>query len=155
MRETSILLGGILSIIHPELYHLGREAWSRRVELESGENDQADLLRLLHCWSIPFTALSVMVNRETPLHRDVNGRNPWYDLMLTVGEYRDGCMQLPGLGVELRYNSGTIVALCGKPIQHGVTSCDGDRGCIAYYMRDAVLDRLGLPAGTWVNLNRL
>ena len=155
MRETSMLIAGILSIIHPELYHLGQEAWWRRIRGVAEAGTAADVLQLVRCWSVPFTALSVIVNRATPLHRDISGRNSWYDLMLTVGDYTNGLMRLPGLGVEMRYNPGTMVALCGKAIQHSVESCNGDRGCIAYYMRDAVMDRLGLPAGTWANRRNL
>jgi hypothetical protein len=60
-------------------------------------------------------------------------------------------MELRSLGVRLSYEPGTMVAICGKVVPHGVSDCIGERGCIAYYMRDAVCACLQIPAGTWMN----
>lgn len=52
-------------------------------------------------------------------------------------------MRLPDLGATLRYLPGTLVAVSGKIIRHGVPQWAGEeRFCIAHFMKDAVLDRL-------------
>lgn len=97
--------------------------------------------------------MSVMVNRATPCHRDVNGRNNWMDLLVTLGEYSLGRLELPGLGIRLVYDPRTVVGILGKVISHGVGEVNGDRTCMAYYMRDGVHERLGLPPGSWMNVS--
>lgn len=155
-KQFSHVLSGVLSIMHPELYQLGQQAMCKLRETSEAtgapwvpcyENDR--LQEVLEIWGHPWTALSIMVNRATPYHRDTNGRNPWMDLMVTVGEYEHGRLELPGLGVRLEYNPGTIVGLCGKVVVHGAAEVEGDRACLAYYMRNGVHERLGIPAGTW------
>lgn len=160
-RETksfSELLGGVLSVIHPELYNIAREAM---IKLSSGPESGGPwvpceevprLHDVLSTWGHPWTALSVMVNRSTPFHRDVNGRNSWMDLLVTVGDYKLGRLELPGLGVRLVYDPWTVVGLLGKVVRHGAGEVDGERACIAYYMRNGVHERLGLRAGTWMNV---
>ena len=77
------------------------------------------------------------------------------DLLVTAGPYSDCWMELRSLGVRLAYDSGTAVAMCGKVVPHAVSDCDGERACIAYYMRDNVQARLGLPAGTWTDIHTI
>lgn len=159
-KSFSELLGGILSIIHPELYYIGREAMTRlSSEPASGgpwvaHEEVPRLHDILTAWGHPWTAVSVMVNRATPFHRDVNGRNPWMDLLVTIGEYQQGRLELPGLGVRLLYDPRTVVGLLGKVVRHGAGEVDGERACLAYYMRNGVHERLGLRAGTWMNVSQ-
>lgn len=62
-------------------------------------------------------------------------------------------MELPGIGYRLEYNPGTIVAIAGKTVVHGVGQCNADRVCVAYYMRDKVHEQLGIPGGGWANIS--
>lgn len=110
------------------------------------------LKEVLALWSIPFSGLTVISNRSTPLHRDCNGRKEWMDLLVALGKYQEGIMTLPGLGVKLLYNPGTVVGISGRVLQHGV-ECDGERACLAYYMRDKVHERLGVRAPSWFNVD--
>ena len=103
-------------------------------------------------WASPFTGISVMVNRVTPTHRDTQGRHPWFDILVTHGPYSECRMELRSLGVRLEYNSGTMVGVCGKAVPHAVSECIGEHACIAYYMRDSVHSRLGVPAGGWMDV---
>lgn len=142
------LIGGILSIIQPELFNAGREALKKLSE-DPGLCDKPErLLEVLSTWYTPFSALAVISNRSTPLHRDTGGRPEWLDLMVALGVYEHGRFTVPGLGYTFKYNPGTIVAFSGKIFRHGA-ECAGDRACIAFYMRDNVLNRLGIPAGSW------
>lgn len=75
------------------------------------------------------------------------------DLMVTIGDYDLGRLELPGLGLRLAYNPRTVVALLGKVVAHGAAEVVGDRACLAYYMRNGVHERLGIPAGSWMNVS--
>ena len=72
-------------------------------------------------------------------------------MLIAVGEYDHGRLSLPGLGLILRYNPGTVAAFSGKIMQHGVT-CIGNHACIAYYMHDNVLAWLKEPHINWTNV---
>ena len=86
-----------------------------------------------------------------PVHHDTKGRNEWIDVLVPLGE-KDltGTMIFPGLGISIRYNPSTIVGVAGKVVSHGAVFEGGERGCISYYMRNKVHERLGVPAGTWM-----
>lgn len=153
MQESSALIGSILAVTHPELYKQGIEA----LTVLSGEGakfvDNPDqLLQALKLWTSPFSALSVITNRNTPAHRDTKGRNEWLDFVVALGEDDSiGIMTFPGLGISVGYNPGTIMAIAGKVIRHAADFEGGERACIAYYMRNKVQERLCIPAGTWMN----
>jgi len=108
------------------------------------------LVQILQLWYCPFSAVSVISNRSTLLHRDTGGRPQWLDFLIVIGDYQHGRFEVPGLGLTFKYNPGTALAFSGKIFRHGA-HCDGDRACIAFYMRDNVLERLGLPVGSWLN----
>ena len=48
------------------------------------------LQEILGFWYAPFSAISVISNRVTPLHCDTGGHAEWLDLMLALGEYDNG-----------------------------------------------------------------
>lgn len=154
MQESAALIGAILSIIHPQLFHQGIEAF--RVLATHGVDfveDQVQLRQALNVWTSPFSALSVITNRGTPLHCDTKGRNEWFDFLVALGEDDSlGTMAFPGLGITVEYNPATMIAIAGKVVRHGAEFKGGERACISYYMRNSVHDRLGIPAGTWMNL---
>src|SRR5882762_7290839 len=152
LRENRLpfaLIGGILSIIHPSLFDMGVQALQ---QLESDPNlcdNPERLLEVLRFWHAPFSGISVISNRVTPLHCDRGGRAEWMDILLALGEYENGRFSVPAFGYTFKYNPGTIVARSSKIFRHGAT-CVGNRAAIAFYMRDNVLNRLGLPSGTWL-----
>lgn len=152
--ESLAIVGAILSIIQPELYDVGMEGlrhlWSDPSLVETPEL----LVQALELWGVPFNGLSVISNRRTPLHRDCNSRKEWLDALVALGKYDEGFMYVPGLGLELVYNPGTVVGIAGRVLQHGA-ECNGERACLAYYMRDKVHERLGLRIPTWFNVEEL
>lgn len=150
-KETSALLAAILAVAHPELYVSGCKTFELLRADPDLTGSELELTLALEHWSSVFHGLSVMVNRETPLHRDMNTRPEWYDMLATVGTYTDAVLELPGLGIGLRYRSGTVVPISGKVLLHGVAKVDRDRVCLAYYMRDMMGNRVGSQPAGWFN----
>jgi len=142
------LIGGILSVVQPELFDSGQEAFRRLAADPNSCDDPQRLKEILTTWYAPFSALAVISNRSTPLHRDVGGRAEWLDFMLALGNYDNGRFAVPAFGYTFKYNPGTLIALSGKIFRHGA-ECPGDRACIVFYMRDNILNRLGICAGSW------
>ncbi|KAI5990946.1 hypothetical protein EDD15DRAFT_2197737 [Pisolithus albus] len=83
MSEFHSLLSGTLSVIHPRMYEAGREVLIRLNDL-ANRRDDADMRSILPIWSSVYNSVSIMVNRATPYHIDINGREPWLDMLVTV-----------------------------------------------------------------------
>jgi hypothetical protein len=119
--------------------------------IKDGEEDA--VLTLLRFWTTPFTGYGLISNGSTPFHRDNNSQGSWFDFLTTVGDYKPGSrLILNNLDLELQYDSGTMVALLGKLVRHGTTTFDGNRICIAQYMRDNVLDRFRIKSPPWMTV---
>jgi hypothetical protein len=139
-QESLCLLGAVFALIHPQLAAIG---------LSVLRGVQQNLIRTATTQSLgpvrqlypsPATAFSIISNRETYLHRDGKGYSPYYDILTTLGNYRGGRLEVPGIGLRFKYNPGTIVGLCGKVLAHGVGEVDGDRFCHVQYFHRSVLD---------------
>jgi len=148
--RTSAIIGGILNIIHPELYSIGIASLKAISERPREIKKGTQLPKVLRVWGSPFTAITAISNRDTPYHRDNGAAHPWFDILVALGKYKNGRMELPGLGMRFMYDPGTVVALVGRVLQHG-TICPGDRACIAYHMRSNVVTELGIQGPSWAN----
>ncbi|KAA1478766.1 hypothetical protein DENSPDRAFT_923980, partial [Dentipellis sp. KUC8613] len=130
------------NVIHPELHRAGMNAmWILRDVVE----DPA----VVDTWSSPFNGVSVIVNRETPNHRDFNGRGDWYDILASIGSYPDLQLRLSTLGVKVDYQPGTVVPILGKLLVHGVPRSVPDRVCYAWWFRDNVHRNMGSFLTRW------
>lgn len=145
-------MGALLSIVHPQLYRTGRAAFMKIVNDPSLVKEGDAVLEILKLWTSPFSGYGLISNCTTPLHRDNNSQGAWFDFLTTIGPYSGSRLMLHNLGLEVQYDSGTMVALLGKLIRHGTTEASGSRICIAQYMRDNVLERLGMEAPGWIDL---
>lgn len=148
--ESFALMGAFLYIAHPELYAAGRQVFRAIGENPSLIEESTAVLDILQYWTSPFSGYSVISNRVTPFHRDNYSRAQWYDLLATTGPYEGARLMLANIGVELQYDAGTMVALCGKILRHGVPETAGDRVCIAQWMRDNVHSRAKVKAPGWM-----
>ena len=53
-------------------------------------------------------------------------------MLVTIGNYSEGWLHLPGLGFSLVYNLGTLVAITGNILAHGVCHMAGEQACLAH-----------------------
>lgn len=135
--HINAIISAALSIMHPRLYDAARHVIQSVWDGAQG-GERSDIEAAMAHWPSVFNSLSVMANRRSPFHVDANGKPEWMDILLTVGQYHDTQMILPGIKLKLQYPPGTILAFSGRLLLHGVPEADGNRGCIAWYMRQAV-----------------
>jgi hypothetical protein len=97
-------------------------------------------------WPSSFSGIEVIVNRETPHHRDPGASPSVYDLLVSLGQDHQAVLDLPDLGAQLGYRPGTMVYIAGKVLEHGVPRWgDGERIVIAHFVKDNVHDKQGIP----------
>ena len=146
ISESNAILSAILAVIHPHLYDAG---WQTTKCLRgTAEIDPQDLLSR---WASVFSGVSVISNRTTPPHRDLNSRAHWYDILATLGSYRGCNLELPGLGISLEYGPGTVAGISGYALEHAVHAFEGDRACYAYFMRNNVHEWAKVPGSDWMH----
>ncbi|TFK58354.1 hypothetical protein BDN72DRAFT_752488, partial [Pluteus cervinus] len=132
------LLNAIARIIHPDQHNIGRQAIHKLMHDPTWVKEGTSVQDLMDEWTTVFSALAIILNRNTPAHRDMSSPQFGLDMMLTVGGYSIAYMTLPGLGLELLWTSGAMTALSGPLIVHEVENSPEDRLCIAFYMRSSV-----------------
>ena len=132
--------------MHPELHDAGQETMNRL-----RQHAQIQPQEVLRRWTSAFNGVSVIYNRLTPPHRDGNSRKQWYDLLVSIGEYQNCNLELPGVGPSLEYGPGTVVGLLGSTLEHAVAHFGGERVCYAYFMRDRVHEWARVPAHSWMS----
>ena len=150
--EVSAMLGGILSIMHPQQYQQGINNLKYLASHPKLLIDASLLDYILELWSAPFTAITVISNRDTPRHRDVGAAHSCFDLVLTVGAARHVWFSVPGLGIDFAYNNGTVVGLSSRALVHGVHS-HGERVCFVYHTKEVVSRTLGSDTLPWANVS--
>jgi hypothetical protein len=136
-------------LICPDLFSIGVKAIEK---LKYGERPDIQH-KNVQLWPSFFSALEVITNRVTPLHRDKQAAPQMYDFLVSGGTHTNTWFDLPDVGARLSYNPGTITAICGKVLRHGVSTWQEktDRLCVAHFMRDWVHNRLNLPRPGWVS----
>ena len=134
------IMSAIMRIIHPEQFRQCHRL-SKRLAKSVPINHRQAMLDLLEFWASPFHCMQLIVNRETLNHRDTRGWTFGYDLLATFGDYDNGVLSLPTIGIECEYNPGTVTALMGKLIIHGVKPVNGERFCFAQFVRPGVFQR--------------
>lgn len=128
--------------MHPDLYRMGMEGMERL----PNHCDAADVYAI---WASLFNGVQVLMNRQTPLHRDNGTLHTCFDMLVTIGPYHSAFLHLPGVGLYFAYSSGTVVGLCGRVLSHAVNDATGERLCLAYYMRENVQKRLKTRPADW------
>lgn len=133
LRDFHALCTGIIRIMHPSLYRASEEVFKSLAG--------SDVHEYTNMWGLPFTAVSVISNRESIYHRDTKSSYTMYDMLATFGPSAETQLVLPDLNVLVAYPPGTVVGIAGRLIRHGVTREEGPRLCHAYYFRESVFQR--------------
>ncbi|KAG2109049.1 uncharacterized protein F5147DRAFT_652614 [Suillus discolor] len=130
ITATEQFWSAITSIIAPHQYLAGMQCISSLKQAVKTSNPVV--------WPSDFSGIEVIVNRETPYHRDPGASPSFYDLL--------AILDLPDVGAELQYDPGSMVYICGKVLEHGVPRWrDGERIIIAHFVKDKVHDRQSIP----------
>ncbi|KAF8124488.1 hypothetical protein EV363DRAFT_1178062 [Boletus edulis] len=128
--DEAAIQSGALAIMHPEMYCSGLQTMVKLGEFAEEIGDTC-MTAILAQWPSVYNVGSLMVNRASPFHVDRFGRPQWFDLLVTFGTYSDLYFLLPTLGLTLQYCPGTVIAMSGKMIEHGIGQTDGDRAVLA------------------------
>ena len=149
IRSVESIVNAIMSLVSPELYTIGAEAVRK---LKDGQYlKQWNECNLL--WKSVFSGMQIISNRVTPPHRDPKAAKTMYDILVSAGTHKDAILYLHDIDTILHYAPCTVVAVCGRVLLHEVPDWgEGERICIAHYMRDAVHNRLGLRRPVWVSI---
>jgi len=93
-----------------------------------------------------FHGRSVIFNRATDVHKDMN--DPYANLtpLVTLGTYTEGHLVCPEIGVSLAYRPGTVTLVRGGMIAHGVRYTGGQRVCVAHFQHRTMLQAYDEPA---------
>lgn len=148
------VLSAALSIMHPELYDLGRQAMLEIWKLAHKSN-ASEVVKVAELWPGVYNSLSAMVNRRSPYHKDRNGLPQWFDLVLTVGSYDSIKFEMPELKIAFHYPPGTVIAFSGRRLEHGVGPAAGDRSCIVWYMQEKVHQALKIHQCNFAHVRHL
>ena len=146
-RKQAAILSGAVVIMHPEMYHTGREALVRLGQWAALEN-HPDICEVLVVWPSIYNVASIMMNWASPIHVDHFGRPQWMDLLVTFGNYMDLHFIISSIHSRFLYEPGMVIALSGQLLLHGVGHTNGDCGVILYYMQDNVHEFITIP---WCN----
>ena len=146
ISESNAILSAILAVIHPNLYDAGWQ--TAKCLRDTPEIEPQDVFSQ---WASIFSGIAVISNRFTPPHQDGSLRYHWYDMLVTLGRYRNCNLELLGLGISLEYGPGTVVGIAGNLLEHAVPGFEGDRVCYAYFMRNNVHEWANIPASNWMH----
>jgi len=150
IARPAAIVSAALIIMHPEQYY---EGVKNHVHLQgralSGELPIWDILQL---WASVFTSLSVIVNQETPIHREVVSRARWFDILTSTGSYYDVDLVLPSLQMKLKYEAGVMVGMSRKVVRHRVPRAWGAQICWVWNMQEEVHKYTNTPRGGWSSL---
>ena len=117
MREFQLvggLLDGILAVVHPQLYQAAL-ALTEHV-YRTYPRSRAVLAQ----WPSCYSAVQVIVNRETVRHRDMSSGIGWVDILLTLGSYGETAVMelrnyyVDGLRAASQSDLSKTVMCCSK-----------------------------------------
>jgi hypothetical protein len=151
IQDAEAVLNCVAMLICPQLHSISVSA-IEKLKVGEGLFKWDDVITN---WPSVFSGIEVISNRITPPHRDTNAAPTMYDFLVSAGTHTEAWLDLQDVNAHLAYNPGTVVALCGKVLRHGVqTWIGGERICVAHFIRDAVQERLNLRCPDWVNNSR-
>ncbi|KAG1784522.1 uncharacterized protein HD556DRAFT_1314999 [Suillus plorans] len=82
-------------------------------------------------------------------------RSRRFDILTSIGSYRQAVMHLINLGIDIAYDPGVMVGYSGRLIRHGVRVDEGDRIVWAWFVRDSVHNYARTPRLEYAKYNPL
>jgi hypothetical protein len=154
MKDHAAILSACLAVMHPDMYKASRETMLQ-LGRWTEDKEQGDMKAILPIWPSIFSVVSVMVNRMSPLHTNINGRPQLFDFLLTVGDYSELDMVIPTVSRRFRYTPGTAIAFSGRLLQHGVRQIADDRAVLSFYMRDNVHEFVDVARSNFMEYSKV
>jgi hypothetical protein len=141
------LLDIMTALIHPDLYRASQESIFK---IKNNETPVARYHPNVQLWPSVFGAIQVIVNRQTPCHRDQGGFPTSYDLLLSIGTHTEARMTLREIGATFKYTPGSVMFLSGKVLLHECMSWSGgERICVTHFVKDSVHERCAIQRPSW------
>ena len=145
----------MFTTISPRLLQAVSEVMDKVIwdQLQFGSKawDQEQIVEAARSWPGSLPGISVISNRASICHLDVNGHKEWYDFLVAAGTYKSCWFRLPDLELQLEYLPGTVVALNGRILRHEVVEWEGgDRVCYAHWVRPTLLRAVSVDLPSWV-----
>ena len=148
-------LGRLFGTISPKLHQaisevMQKVGWSQLpAGSEAWTGDR--IMETARRWPGATPGISVISNRASICHLDINGHKEWYDLLVAAGTYTGCWFRLPDLKLCMKYLPGTAIALNGRILRHEVIDWEGgDRVCYAHWVRHSLLHALSIDFPSWV-----
>lgn len=94
-----------------------------------------------------YPSHSILVNRQTPQHRDRRNHPQVIDTLLLCGDFVNGRFFVPELNLSCPYNPGTFIMFRGGALLHRVGDWEGERRiCLASYLHQSVVQEMSFVA---------
>lgn len=156
IAPVEALLDKLFRAISPKLHQAASEAIQKvglgQLKIGSRSWTEDKISETARCWPGATPGISVISNRASICHVDINGYKEWYDFLVAAGTYNKCWFRLPDLELCLKYLPGTVVALNGRFLRHEVVEWEGgDRVCYAHWVRPTLLRALSINIPSWVS----
>ena len=144
MKEAGALLSIILALTQPHIFETAFQV-IEALHLGTISTGNPEVVKkALANWSFPFTDLTILSNRESPLHRDRHRPFTAFDVMTTFGDYEHGRFIVPDLNRKFEFNGGSAMVGCTKLFEHGVARTAGQRIELVGGFRPSMLKRCSI-----------
>ena len=149
------LLNKLFGVVSPKLHLAVSQAMEKvrweQLPIGSKSQPHTKIAEVARHWPSAFPGISVISNRASICHLDINGHKEWYDFLVAAGTYKKCWFRFPGLDLRLEYLPGTVVALNGRILRHEVVEWEGgDRVCYAHWVKPTLLRALSIKFPSWV-----
>lgn len=153
MQDAQPSLNALTAYIAPRTFEAGCKSIEEIKRLQQSQSANEPFLENVLKWSSIFSGITVITNRKTKYHKDRGGHDSVFDLLLSCGTHSCCKLNVKELKLSFSYNPGTVVALNGSFLHHGVDGwTGGDRICYAHYMKKKVHERTGVKEVAWQNI---
>ena len=140
----------IFHLVHHELYVAAYDVRQKVLlnprNLLDPTDQPADVLRAFSHWPTVFTTTTLTSNiTSTPVHRPRS--DVGFEVLVHTGGWNSE-LELPDIGARLKYDSGTIILLCGGLLQRSRKTF-GEQVEWAFTVDEFLFKNVGLDMPRW------